>query len=317
MTSKPRTASLGVGALAAVLLMSGCQNQSHVGTAAILSSSRITTDSLNTAYTAIVTSDVSPKPTEPQVLETLITNQLLTDLAKSLNVAVPAGDVDAAYAAVTATDAASGTTSTEAQRQLQAQTTATATALEVHYAHNGGTPDSALVVVFPVKDQATANKALAALKDPSTDPLAVGRKYAVTATAVEQGTAQLAALPAAAQRLQPGQSIAVPVNSQLYVLHVIALLDGADLSKALAGEPVTVNPRFGNWDATSFKIVPAVSDVVVLPSATTPEPTASLPPVDSGAAPSAQPSAQPSAAPQVEPSVPASSAAVPSPAPSS
>src|SRR5206468_1927511 len=104
-------------------------------------------------------------------------------------------DVDTAYRAVTATDAASGTKSTEVQRQLQAQTTATATSLEVYYAHNGGTPDSALVVAFPVKDQATADKALAALKAPSSDPLAVGRTYAVTAAAAEQGTIQLAALP--------------------------------------------------------------------------------------------------------------------------
>jgi hypothetical protein len=320
VTRKPLTASLGVGALAALVRTSGCQ--SHVGTAATVGNDRITTKTLDTAYAAAkrtATGQQAGAGLQAQVLTQLVEYRLLDDLAASQHVAVKQGDIDTTFAQLKAAQPATDGDQT-ANQQAQARALAAITALGESYAAKTHHVDAVKLIAIPVKDTPTAETVLGLLaKDPSSTA-AVARKYSTQeqfATAGgDVGVQPLSGLgdaAAAVAKLKPGTADVVTFSGAIYVMRVDAQLDQSAVRTALAAAgKVTVNPRFGRWDATQTTVVAASSDIVAPDTAV---PASANPLTDTQAPPASAP-AEPSAPASAGPSAPAPASSAPSTTPS-
>ncbi|MDX6229183.1 MAG: hypothetical protein QOI76_2573 [Frankiales bacterium] len=285
MTSKPRTASLGVGVLAALLLAAGCQ--SRVGTAATVGSDRISTRTLNTAYEAAArttTGKAQGAKLQDEVLAQLVQNKQVLALAKGQHITVAQGDIDEAYAALVQQAATSKADTPDSAQRLSAQTQAVAVAIMKDFAAKTQRVDTVDLYAVTVADQATAQTVLGLLTKNPADGAAIAAKYAsdptLKANGGKAGLVQLSQLGVPALATQkPGVPLIATVGTTIAVLRVDARLDAQDFQSALAtAAKVTINPRFGAWteDPTThaFSITAAGSDVVApataVPSASSP-----------------------------------------------
>lgn len=274
MTSKPRTAplrsrapraALGSGLVAAALLAAGCQ--AHVGTAADVGGSRISTDTLNATYKRVAATQgaTAGAALQRQVLSSLVAYHLAASVAGKLHAPPTQGLIDADYAAVEDQVKASGQAAPDDLVRLLARTQATETALSDYYLSHGGTADAADVHAFQVKDAATAKLAAGKVA-------ADGSNLAQLATTYGQGGLQsYAKVPYRAvpelKGLGKGQVTAATVHQQAGDVYLVFSVDRkddvADVTKAIAAVKVTVNPRFGAWgsDATSggLAVVPTTN----------------------------------------------------------
>ncbi|MDX6202341.1 MAG: hypothetical protein QOJ83_1841 [Frankiales bacterium] len=310
MTSKPRTASLGVGVLAALLMAAGCQ--SHVGTAATVGSDRISTKTLDTAYEAAArttTGKAEGAKLQDEVLTQLVQNKQFLAVAKSQHVVVAQGDIDKAYTELVQQAATNKTDQPDSSLRLSAQSQAAAIAVMEQLAAKTGRFDTVDLYAVTVADQATAQTVLGLLTKNPQDAAAIAAKYATDTTLKanggQAGLIQLSQLGVPALSTQKvGVPLIATVGTTLAVLRVEARLDAADFQTALTSvAKVSINPRFGAWtedpSTHAFSITPAGSDVVApasaVPSATTPSGSAPAPsgsaPAPSGSAPAAAPSA--------------------------
>jgi hypothetical protein len=288
VTSKPRTASLGIGVLAGVLLAAGCQ--SRVGTAATVGSDRISTKTFDTAYEAAAvtkTGKAEGAKLQDEVLTQLVQNKQFLALAKSRHVAVLQGDIDQAYAALVKQAATAKTDQPDSSLRLSAQSQAAAIAVMKDFAVKTNKVDTVDLYAVTVADQATAQTVLGLLTKNPADAAAIATKYATDSTLKanggQAGLIQLSQLGVPALATQKvGVPLIATVGSTIAVLRVEARLDAADFQAALTSvAKVTINPRFGAWtedpSTHAFSITAAGSDVVapgtVVPSASAPAAT--------------------------------------------
>jgi hypothetical protein len=305
VTSKPRTASLGVGVLAALLMAAGCQ--SHVGTAATVGSDRISTKTFDTAYEAAArttTGKAEGAKLQNEVLTQLVQNKQVLALAKSRHVVVAQGDIDKAYTELVQQAATNKTDQPDSSLRLSAQTQAAAVAVMEDFAAKTGKFDTVDLYAVTVANQATARTVLGLLTKNPQDAAAIATKYAsdptLKANGGQAGLIQLSQLGVPALSTQKvGVPLIATVGTTLAVLRVEHRLDAADFQTALASvAKVNVNPRFGAWteDPTThaFSITAARSDVVApasaVPSGSAPAPSGSAP-APSASAPAPAPSA--------------------------
>jgi hypothetical protein len=303
VTRKPRTAplrsrapraALGSALVAGALLASGCQ--SHVGTAADVGGTRISTDTLNATYNRVAaTQGATPGAAlQRQVLNFLVTYQQAAAVAGKLHVTPTKGEIDAEFTALEDQVKASNQAAPDDEVRLVAQTQAVQGALNDYFLAHGGTADSAEVTIFPAKDAATGKLAAGKV---ATD----GSNLTTLATTYGQGAPQRAQVGYATVKelagLKKGQAISATVNGQngpqAYVFYVDRPTDQAAVQQAIGNVKVSVNPRFGSWgnDASSggLAVVPAtnlLSKADPSKPADTTTPAASAPPAAPASAPS-------------------------------
>jgi hypothetical protein len=334
--SKPRTAALGAGVLAAVLLVSGCE--SHVGTAADVAGDRISTKALNTAYAAdaqTASGKTEGAKLENEVLAQLVAYQQIVALAKAKGVVTPQGDIDDAYHRLLLEDQASKSDRTVADRQRAADVTAIERSLATYFLKQpGANPDYAEMQAFPVKDEATGKTVVGLLTKNPDQSFQIALKYSTDPSfgthGGDVGIIELSQLPAAVQKLKPGQATIAPITGSdgtpaTYVLRVVRLSDQDALNKALLAIKVSVNPRFGTWtlDPTThaYEVAATTSDVVApgpslaasaAPSGAASEAPAATAPAETAPAETAPAQTAP-AATEPAPSGPAATASVVAP----
>lgn len=325
MTSKPRTAplrsrapraALGGGLVAAVLLASGCQ--AHVGTAADVAGTRISTASLNDAVKAVQGTALASRAgnnLQRQMLSDLVLQQEVETLARRHKVSATAGEIAAQTARLKAASAAAGNPAEpDAYWQPQGRETAQVIAAMRALNQQTGRYDAVNLYLVPVKNQGEGETVLGLLAKTPSAKASIAQQYSSDAglkkTGGEVGIVTLAQLNVpAATKMKKGDATIASVQGQPAVLVVEDRLDAADFSRELTQDvSVKLNPRFGVWDPTSSTgtyVVPATNTLSKADPSKAPADTPT--PAASGAA----------SAPAGAPASSAPAASAPAPAPSS
>jgi hypothetical protein len=257
--------------VAAALLASGCQ--SHVGTAADVGGTRISTKTLNAAVknlqgTALATQAGSNL--ERQVLSDLVLQQQVQTVADRHHVSATAGDIAATATQFKESSAAnSNPAEPDSYWQLQGRETATAVAVMRQLSKTTGKFDAVKLYLVPVKTESEGETVLGLLAKNPSAKASIAQQYStdagLKATGGEVGIVSLEQLGVAqVSKMQEGDATIATVQSTTAVLVVEARLDEADFSSELTKDVnVKVNPRFGTWAADAstggFAVVPATS----------------------------------------------------------